>query len=253
MKARLDGILFDLGDTILNFGKVDVKDLFEKGARRAYAYLDRIGQPVPSFAKFHRRQLWSIRWSYLVSHFTRREFNSLELMKSLARRMGQNLSPEQADELAWQWYEPLSEQATLDRGTRPLLEEWSAAGLKLGIVSNTFVPAVVLDRHLQQHDLLKFFPVRIYSCDVGHRKPHRKIFRRALKEAGLQGDKTLFVGDSLRADIDGANRAGLIPVWKSPENESPGKCRPRYVISELAQLRDVVAEFDTPSDSGEGN
>jgi HAD superfamily hydrolase (TIGR01509 family) len=247
MKPQLQGILFDLGDTILNFGKVDVKALFEQGARRAYAYLERIGQPLPPFAKFHRRQLWSIRWSYLVSHFTRREFNSLELMKSIARKMGQRLSPQQADELAWQWYEPLSEQATLDPGTRELLGKWKRVGLGMGIVSNTFVPAVVLDRHLEQHGLLDLFPVRIYSCDVGHRKPHRKIFRQALREANLEADKTLFVGDSLRADIDGANRAGLIPVWKSPDGQSPGKSQPAYTIGELADLEDVLGEFDTPS------
>jgi HAD superfamily hydrolase (TIGR01509 family) len=247
MARRLHGILFDLGDTILNFGKVDVKALFEQGARRAYAYLESIGQPLPPFEKFHRRQLWSIRWNYLISHFTRREFNSLELMKSIARRMGQRLSHEQADELAWQWYEPLSEQATLDPGTRELLGKWSRDGLGLGIVSNTFVPAVVLDRHLEQHGLLEMFPVRIYSCDVGHRKPHRKIFRQALREANLEADKTLFVGDSLRADIDGANRAGLIPVWKSPTDESPGKSQPAHVIRELADLENVLAEYDTPS------
>ncbi|MFP4052250.1 MAG: HAD family hydrolase [Phycisphaerae bacterium] len=244
MSRRLQGILFDLGDTILNFGKVDVHMLFEAGARRAHDYLKEIGQPVPSLARFHRRQFWAIRWSYFISHFTRREFNSLDLMTQISHKMGQDLTREQAEELAWKWYEPLSEHATVEPGTRDMMQAILEKGLTVGIVSNTFLPGSVLDRHLAQENLLEFFPLRVYSCDVGYRKPSRRIFRKALREAKLDAGCTFFVGDSLRADVEGSFRAGMIPVWKaSTDRDMAPPAHARHVITELTQLNDLVEEY----------
>lgn len=243
MTRAVRGILFDLGDTVLNFGKVDIHALFEKGARLAHDYLRQLDQPVPSFARYHRRQFWSIRWNYLKSHFLRREFNSLDLIRSMCRRYGQQLDDDQLMELAWKWYQPLSEQATVEDGTRELLEGFRSRGLTLGIVSNTFVPGEVLDRHLAQEGLLGLFPVRVYSCDVGYRKPHAKIFNVALRRTGLQADQTIFVGDSLRADIEGANRMGMISVLKAPEGSSGSSITARYRIARLADLESVLKRY----------
>jgi HAD superfamily hydrolase (TIGR01509 family) len=244
MTRAVRGILFDLGDTVLNFGKVDIHALFEKGARLAYEYLRQLDQPVPSFARYHRRQFWSIRWNYLKSYFLRREFNSLDLIRGMCRRYGQQLDDDQLMELAWKWYQPLSEQATVEEGTRELLEGFRERGLTLGIVSNTFVPGEVLDRHLTQEGLLELFPVRVYSCDIGYRKPHARIFNVALRKTDLQADKTMFVGDSLRADIEGANRMGMISVLKAPEGSGGSSIKPRYRIAQLADLENVLDRYD---------
>ena len=94
MTRRIQGIFFDLGDTLLDFGKVDIASLFEAGARLAYDYLQRLGQALPPFGRFHRRQLRAIRWSYIKSRFTRREFNSLDIIAAMGQRMGHNLTHE---------------------------------------------------------------------------------------------------------------------------------------------------------------
>lgn len=242
---RVDGVLFDLGDTLLNFGSVDLRRMFRIGTRRAYEYLQQAGQPLPRFRRFHRRQLRWVRWSYFKSFLTRREFNSLDLIARLARSWGHDLTDEQVRQLAWLWYEPLTEVATVDHGARELLAEFRQAGLTLGVVSNTFVPACVLDRHLAQHGLLELLPHRIYSCDVGYRKPHPRIFRHALEQTGLQAERTLFVGDLPKADIGGANRVGMISVLKDPTGTFRRFAdQADHCIGHLSELREIVARYN---------
>ena len=245
MVQRVKGILFDLGDTLFDFGKVDIGHLFEAGARLAYDYLLLLGQKVPSFSTYHRRQLWAIRWNYFKSHFTGREFNALDLIGRRARRMGHDLSDEQMRQLAWLWYRPLGQQAKVEPGLAALLQGFGEAGLKLAVVSNTFVPGQVLDRHLEAEGLLKYLPVRVYSCDVRYRKPDRRIFHMALERAGLQASETLFVGDSPEADIRGANAVGMISVLKNRTARlREPRFRPQHQIRQLSELKDLLAKYN---------
>jgi len=245
MAQQIKGILFDLGDTLLKFGRVDIPSLFEAGARLAYEHLEQMGFQLPPFAKYHRRQLWAIRWSAFKSRLTRREFNSLFLIMRLAKRMGYRLSREQALEQAWLLYKPLSECASKEDGLVELLEGFRRWGLVLGLVSNTFIPGEALDRHLRAEGLLDLLPVRVYSCEVGYRKPHPRIFAEALQRGQLAPAETLFVGDSPRADIYGANRAGLISVLKGyDDGHHHPKCKPRHRIRNLIELADLVSQYN---------
>jgi len=241
MSRRIRGILFDLGDTLIDFGRVDAHALFEQGARLAHEHLQKLGQPVPSFAHFHRRQFWSIRWNYLKSRITGREFNSLDLIRRNSRRWGQTLSDEQFLELAWCYYQPLRDCASVQEGLAEMLEGFRRIGIQLGVVSNTFVPGEMLDRHLAEEGLLDLLPVRVYSCDVRYRKPHPSIFRDALRRLGVPAGEACFVGDSPRADIYGANRAGLMSVLKDPSGKvTCGSARPSFRIRSILELQVIV-------------
>jgi len=243
--TQIKGILFDLGDTLLDFGRVDVLSLFESGARQAYEYLKTHKLPLPPFAKYHRQQLWAIRWSYLKSRLTRREFNALDIIGRLSLRMGHDLTHQQTLELAWLWYEPLGRCAKIEEGVLSMLEEFRVAGLTLGLVSNTFVPGEVIDRHLLREGLLHYLPVRVYSCDVRWRKPNPNIFAAALDQAGLKPGQSLFVGDSLQCDIDGANHTGMISVLKDPSDAHlSSSIQPRHRIHHLVELKDIVARYN---------
>jgi putative hydrolase of the HAD superfamily len=125
--------------------------------------------------------------------------------------------------------------------------------LKLGIVSNTFVPAAALDRHLGMIGLLPYFPVRIYSGEFGHRKPGRRIFDYALSQIDAKAHETVFVGDRIETDMIGARRAGMITVLKCPG----GRYRPHrcvdHVIERISELPNVLAQLrvDSPVDSAD--
>jgi FMN phosphatase YigB (HAD superfamily) len=55
---------------------------------------------------------------------------------------------------------------------------------------------------------MRYFPKRIYSCDVGASKPGPKIFRAAIRAAGVPANQILFV-DDIRENVLAARRIGL--------------------------------------------
>ena len=87
-------------------------------------------------------------------------------------------------------------------------------GLAVGMVSNT---GRTWGRYLRQvQDALgigEFFDVRVFSDEVGVRKPDRAIFRTALKDLGLPADRVVHVGDDVDADVAGAKSAGMRAIW----------------------------------------
>ena len=241
MSHPLRGILFDLGDTLLDFGDVDVNAEFEKGARLAYDYLTDLGLPMPSFKAYHRKQFCSVRFNYVLTHLHGRDFNALDLIGRFSRRMGHKITHEQLVELAWLWYEPVRKCATIEPGLHEMLETFRQDGLKLGLLSNTFIPPEVLDRHLTQEDLLKFLPVRIYSCELNHRKPHPSIFDRAAEKMALPAEELMFVGNCLKADVRGANRAGMVSVLKDPTGRRhTWRSKPDHRIRRLTDLPQIL-------------
>lgn len=56
----------------------------------------------------------------------------------------------------------------------------------------------------------------VISGEVGVDKPHRAIFDHTLQLAGVEAARAAHVGDSLLADVAGANNAGILPIWLEP-------------------------------------
>lgn len=101
--------------------------------------------------------------------------------------------------------------------------------IDLGVISNlwSFPAEQIFD---DTTGLGAFFPKRnrIYSFEVGYRKPEPQIFEEAIRRMpGLDPDEMLMIGDNLEADVLGAlavgmraaliDRQGLIPVESLPE------------------------------------
>ena len=246
MGQKLKGILFDLGDTLIDFAHVSMTATFRQGARAGYEYLQELGKPVPAFRKFHYRQLWAIRWNYIKARVTGREFNSLNVMKHFARKWGYEITETEGLELAWRFYKPLSQAATIVPGAPETLAALAEMGLKLAVVSNTFLPRSVLDRHLDIASLGESIGIRVYSSEVGYRKPNQKIFQLALERTGLHPGDTLFVGDSPKADIFGAHRAGMTTVFRNRPNGQKKKMRttPDHSITDMTELLQIVAQYE---------
>jgi putative hydrolase of the HAD superfamily len=93
--------------------------------------------------------------------------------------------------------------------THALLEVLRSHGLKLGIVSNAFDSPAFLHRDLEQLGVAERIDVAVFASEVGWRKPHPAIFERALEALGVTAERTLFVGDSLAADLGGAAALGM--------------------------------------------
>ena len=91
----IKAVLFDLGETLLSYGEMNVNALFRDGARLTYEYLKKCGDGrLPGFFWYNLGHLFSIRWRYAVSVVTLREFDCMALLERKARAMGFRLSAE---------------------------------------------------------------------------------------------------------------------------------------------------------------
>jgi len=61
--------------------------------------------------------------------------------------------------------------------------------------------------------LASFFDVVLISGELGYSKPHPLVFRRLVKDLGTKKSQILYVGDDPELDVNGAQRAGLQPIW----------------------------------------
>ena len=101
-------------------------------------------------------------------------------------------------------------------GARAMLQELKG-DYQLGLLSNfTHWPAAleIMDRL----ELTPLFDIRLISGQLGYRKPHNQVFQKLVDGFGATGDKIMgdeimYVGDDVDADMNGALRAGLQPVW----------------------------------------
>jgi len=240
-QRRIKAILFDLGETILNFGRLDTSSLFTEAAGLTYDFLKRLSQPVGSFRFYLWRNLIGLRMHYLISAITGNDFDSLTLLKKNGQKKGFKLTDRQWEQLNWLWYQPLSTKASIEPDLKQTLKKLTNQGLTLGIVSNTFVHSNSLDRHLAQYELLEFFPLRIYSYQLHCRKPHKKIFLAAAEQIGESPRDIIFVGDRIKTDIKGAINAGMIPVLKNAYTNIGKKIPPGVTkINKLAELPDLM-------------
>jgi putative hydrolase of the HAD superfamily len=240
----LRGILFDLGDTLIDFEPMDTRAIFQQGAVATHQFLLDQGCRPPSLPIYARRQFRAVRWAYFRAKLLRRDFNGLEMLRRFCQRIGANLDDDALMELAWLWYAPLLDHSTSEEDLPATLSTLRAQGYRLGIVSNTFVAGAVHDRHLELHGLLEYFPVRIYSSELGYRKPDSRIFRRALQELDVSPSEALFVGDLVKTDIIGARAAGMTTVLKQPWG-TPRSARPAdFVVREIADLPSVLNRLE---------
>lgn len=95
-----------------------------------------------------------------------------------------------------------------------VLSNLKAAGLQLGVISNTEDGR--LDELLKLLQINEYFDCQIDSQVVGCRKPDATIFHLALESLGIKPQDAVYVGDSYRHDVVGAKAAGLHAILLDP-------------------------------------
>jgi REG-2-like HAD superfamily hydrolase len=91
-------------------------------------------------------------------------------------------------------------------------ETFQALGerVPLGILSNWDSR---LEPTLEFMGVLDFFSHRVISYQVGHEKPHPRMFEEAVRQSGVLPEQILHVGDSREWDVQPARELGLQVIW----------------------------------------
>jgi len=95
-------------------------------------------------------------------------------------------------------------------GARALLAALQGS-VTIAVVTNNTVAEQT--EKLETFGLAQFVDALVTSEEVGAAKPDGAIFARALERCGCAPDAAVMVGDSWRNDVEGAQRAGIRPLW----------------------------------------
>ena len=107
-----------------------------------------------------------------------------------------------------------------------LLDSLRGRGIKTGVVANSWPePARVLRADIDASGLSGLLDVVVLSGEVGVQKPHPEIFLAATAALGVEPIDTMFVGDRLAADVQGAAQVGMTTVqalWFTADDSTRG-------------------------------
>lgn len=82
---------------------------------------------------------------------------------------------------------------------------------KIGCITNGPYDTQMLK--LEHTQVIKHFDICLISQEVGIDKPDQRIFELAAQKLGLRCYEIAYVGDNFYADVVGAMRCGMMPIW----------------------------------------
>ena len=91
-----------------------------------------------------------------------------------------------------------------------LFRRLRAAGVKIGVLSNTMWPRSMHEQVFIRDGVLELIDGAVYSSEIEWTKPHPEAFRAAMAAVGVTDPAAcVFVGDRPYDDVFGAKRAGM--------------------------------------------
>jgi len=123
----------------------------------------------------------------------------------------------------------------------PALEALRRSGIRLGVISNWSWQAPEL---LHDLELARHFEALVISARVGYLKPHRGIFDHAVAVMGVEPHRALHVGDSVRADVAGARRAGIGAVLLDRQTHVHARSAERHLPQDVPVIGDLFGLLD---------
>ena len=127
---------------------------------------------------------------------------------------------EKIDEIADAYIQELPFDNHLFEGALEILD-YLILKYKLHIITNGFEE--VQHKKLKNSGIDYYFSTVTTSEEVGLKKPNPKVFLTALNKANSLPTQSVMIGDSLEADILGANNIGMQTIFYNYRNESISK------------------------------
>ena len=222
-------LLFDLDHTLLDFDAAEDVALShllkEEGVEDIQAYKDYYVPMNKALwkdleeKKITKQELVNTRFSRLFAHFGVEKDGSY-----IAER--------------YQFF--LSKQGQIFPGVEDLLKKLIHQGYELYAATNG-ITAIQTGR-LEQSGIAPFFKEIFISEQLHTQKPDAAFYEKIGQQiAGYGKEKTLMIGDSLTADIQGGNNAGIDTIWYNPHHlENKTLAKPTYEVDSYQALLEIL-------------
>jgi len=222
-------LLFDLDHTLLDFDSAEdialTQLLQEEGVEDIQAYKDYYVPMNKALwkdleqKKITKQKLVNTRFSRLFAHFGIEKDGVY-----LAER--------------YQFY--LAQQGQVFSGAMELLDSLIERGYELYAATNGIT--TIQTGRLAQSGLAPYFNQVFISEQLQTQKPDALFYEKIGQQIpGFSKEKTLMIGDSLTADIQGGNNAGIDTIWYNSHHlGNKTKALPTYEVDSYQALLDCL-------------
>ena len=126
-----------------------------------------------------------------------------------------NLTPLELEEIFWD----NASCCHLMPNIKETLDYLHKNNIRTGVISNIAFSGEALKNKINKMLPENKFEFIIASSEYIFRKPDKLIFELALNKANIDAEKVWYCGDSVYFDVEGADSAGIFPVWYESEKE----------------------------------
>lgn len=222
-------LLFDLDHTLLDFDTAEdvalTQLLKEEGIEDIQAYKDYY---VPM-----NKSLWK---DLEQKRITKQELVNTRFSKLFSRFGIEKDGVYLAER--YQFY--LAQQGQIFSGAIELLDTLTERGYELYAATNG-ITAIQTGR-LAQSGLAPYFNQIFISEQLKTQKPDALFYEKIGQQIdGYSKEKTLMIGDSLTADIQGGNNADIDTIWYNSHHlENKTKAQPTYEVDSYQDLLELL-------------
>ena len=217
-------LLFDLDDTLLDFGANEMDSLRTLFAQHGYDFTEELFNEYSSINK----QLWT---DYELGNISLDEVLSTRFAKTMSK------SGKIVDGPAWeaQYRELLGNGHQLIDGAVEVCTRLSETH-RLFVVTNGITKTQL--KRLEMSGLDKFFEDVFTSENIGYQKPVKEFFDYVAGNVeDFSKEQTLLIGDSLSTDIKGGFMYGIDTCWLNTRGKSNNEdFESTYTITALEEI-----------------
>lgn len=238
-------VLFDMGGTLLKFvrpGNGTWREFEERGIRGLYHYLVAQGHPLHAEEDaFVERMFARLAEGWEQATGGHINLRAADWIAAGAADHDLALSDGALLEAVEHYARPLRHGVAAMPGAALALAGVHARGMRIGLVSNTIWPGELHREDLATLGLLEYIDYAVFSGDLGIWKPRPQIFLQVLERLDVAPAEAVFVGDSPREDIRGAQAVGMRAIWiRSPEFALPDDIHPDGIITTPGDILDLL-------------
>lgn len=148
-----------------------------------------------------------------------------------------------AMEMYHTYWDTLIEVMEPEPGMLSLLARLKEKGIRVGIGSD--MTAYIQYKKLEKIDALQYLDFLVVSEEAGVEKPSQRFFDLCVEKAGCKPQECVFIGDSLKKDVIGSSKCGLVGTWYNPRKKE----------AEEAAGYPMITSFEEymPGEEQEGN
>jgi putative hydrolase of the HAD superfamily len=243
----IKAVIFDMGETLLRFvrpGSGSWREFEAPGIRGIYRYLVEQGHPIASHEDdFVEAMFARLAEGWQQSTGGQISLRAIDWIAAGAAEHALTLDEAALIAAARRYALPIRDGLRAADGAADTLAALRDRGYRIGLISNTIWPAELHIEDLEQLGLLPFLEHLTFSGEIGMWKPSRQIFQHALDALEVAPEQAVFVGDSPREDIVGAQGAGMRAVWVHSREFPLGDVQPDARIETLPELLPILERW----------